>query len=86
MEQPMKVHPSRPLADGICFDDCEAFDVDHLNHLAAIGAVYLTEFKANGRRYGGRIIARSQEQAESITFGRGLEENVVGRMVEAGCL
>lgn len=80
----MHIHPSRPVADGIVFDDIEAFDTEHANHLAAIGAVYCTEFKANGHRYAGRIIARSHEQAESIAFSRGLGEEVVGRLVETG--
>lgn len=80
----MKLHASRPVADGICFDDIEAFDNEHANHLAAIGAVYLTEFKDGGRTYGGRIVARSYEGAEQIAFARGLGEEVVGRLVETG--
>jgi len=80
----MRIHPFRPIADGIVFDDIEGFDAHHVNHLAAIGAVYCTEFKADGHRYAGNIIARSFEQAESIAFGRGLGEEVVGRLVETG--
>jgi len=80
----MHIHPSCPVADGIAFDDIAGFDADSINHLASIGAVYLTEFKANGKTYGGRIIARSQDQAEAIPFGRGLDEQVIGRLVESG--
>jgi hypothetical protein len=80
----MHIHPSLPYADGICFDDIEGFDIEHTNHLAASGTIYITEFKANGRRYGGRIIARSQERAEEIAFGRGLGEEVLGRLVLTG--
>jgi hypothetical protein len=80
----MHVHPALPYADGVCFDDLQGFDVKAANHLAMSGTVYLTEFKANGHRYGGRIIARSQQQAEEIAFGRGLGEDVLGRLVLTG--
>ena len=82
----MRVHSSLPYADGICFDDIEGFDIECTNHLAANGTVYITEFKANGRRYGGRIIARSQEQAQETAFVRGLGEEVLGRLVLTGRL
>jgi hypothetical protein len=82
----MHIHPTLPYADGICFDDLEGFDIAHANRLGTGGTVYLTEFKANDRRYGGRIIARSQEQAEAIAFGRGLGEEVLGRLVLTGLL
>jgi hypothetical protein len=82
----MHIHPALPYADGIRFDDLEGFDLKHANHLAMSGKVYITEFKANGRKYGGRIIARTQEQAEEIAFCRGLGEEVLGRLVLTGRL
>ena len=82
----VQIHPSRPFADGICYDDCDGMDDASRNHLASIAAIYLTEFKDSGRTYGGCIVARSIEQAEQIAFGRGLGEEVIGLLVETGSL
>ena len=76
----------RAEADGVEFDDLAAVsDVDR-NRLAARGVVYCTEFDANGRTYGGTIIAKDMEMAERVAFGRGLGEKVLGRLVQAGTM
>jgi hypothetical protein len=82
----MRMHPSRPIADGIPFDDLDGFDDAQRNFLASRGVVFCTEFKANGRRYAGNIVAVSMAGAEEIAFGRGLDEKVVGLLVETGSL
>lgn len=82
-DESLHVHPTLPYADGVCFDDIEGFDIERVNHLAMSGTVYITEFNANGRRYGGRIIARSREQAEAIAFVRGLGEEVLAKETKA---
>ena len=78
------IHASKPIADGIPFDDLFGMDDEQRNFLASRGVVFCTEFKANGRRYGGNIIATSMAGAEEIAFGRGLGEEVVGVLVETG--
>lgn len=80
----VRIHPSRPIADAIPFDDLERFDTDDRNFLASRGVVFCTSFKAGGRTYGGNIIAPSMAHAEEIAFGRGLNEEIVGVMVETG--
>jgi hypothetical protein len=65
----MHIHPSLPYADDIRFDELEDVDIRHASHLVSNDTVYITEFKANGNRYGCRIVTRSQEQAEKIAFG-----------------
>lgn len=76
----MRLDPSRPLADGIRFDDTEGMTLEQVNLLAARGVVWMTSF---GDRCG-RIVAASLEQAERVAFGRGLGETVDGQLVEAG--
>lgn len=80
----IRTHPSRPIADAICFDDLDGFDTAQRNFLASRGVVFCTEFKANGRRYAGNIVAVSMAAAEEVAFGRGLGEEVVGVLVETG--
>lgn len=80
----IRMHPSRPIADGICFDDLDGFDDAQRNFLASRGVVFCTEFKANGRRYAGNIVAVSMAAAEEIAFGRGLGEEIVGVLGETG--
>lgn len=62
----------------------QRFDTDDRNFLASRGVVFCTSFKAGGRTYGGNIIAPSMAHAEEIAFGRGLNEEIVGVMVETG--
>lgn len=81
-----RIHPSRPLADGICFNDLDGFDTKQCNMLASRGVVFCTQFKANGRLYGGCIIATSWPHAEEIAFGRGLGEEVIGVLAETVCM
>lgn len=79
-----KIHPSRPFADGICFDDLHGMSDAQRNFLAARGVVFVTSFKAGGRTYGGTIVSTSWPGAEEIAFGRGLGETVDGVLVETG--
>lgn len=78
------VDADRPLADGICFDDMAGLPIETRNLLARRGVVFLTEFLAAGKSYGGSIIASSWEQAELIAFGRGLGERVIGILALTG--
>jgi hypothetical protein len=80
----MHIHPTRPYADGILFDDMVDMPVSVRNRLARRGIVWLTEFRADGRRYGGSVIAESEAAAKQIAFGRGLEETVLGSLVKTG--
>lgn len=78
------VNPSRPIADGIPFDDLDGFSTDQPNFLASRGVVFRTEFGANGKRFAGTIVSISMTGAEEIAFGRGLGEEVVGVLAETG--
>ncbi|MCV0352801.1 MAG: hypothetical protein K5863_22220 [Nitratireductor sp.] len=78
------VDPSRPVADGIRFDDLDGLEGPERNLLAARGVVFCSEFQANDRTYGGCIIGTSWPHAEEIAFGRGLGEEVIGVLVKAG--
>lgn len=80
----IRIHPSRPIADGIPFCDLQDFDDRQRNFLASRGVVFCTEFKAGGRRYGGTIVATCMAGAEEIAFGRGLDEEVVGVLAQTG--
>ena len=80
----IRMHPSRPYADGICFDDLFGVSDEYSTFLATRGVVFLTEFKEKGRVYGGTVIAPSWPAAEEIAFSRGLDEQVVGVLVEKG--
>lgn len=82
MPSEIRVHPMRPIADGIHFDDLEGLSIERRNLIAARDVVYLTEFKAGAKTYGGSIIASTREKAEDIAFGRGLDEKIVGVLVE----
>jgi hypothetical protein len=73
-------------ADKIPFDDLHGLPDRISNLLAARGVVFVTEFKANGRRYTGNIVARSWADAKVVAFGRGLGESVVGKLVGTGTL
>ncbi|APH74139.1 hypothetical protein [Aquibium oceanicum] len=76
----MIIESSKGRADGTCFDDIRELSLDLL---VSRGLVFLTEFQANGKRYGGTIIASSPEHAATIAFGRGLDEEVIGRLIHA---
>lgn len=78
------IEADRPVADGIPFDDLHGLDIAYQNFLASRGVVFCTEFKANGKSYAGRIVAMSMAAAEEIAFGRGLDEQIVGVLVETG--
>ncbi len=78
------VHPTDPIADGILFDDTHDAPEAVVNYLAARQLVYLTDLRLNRRLYGGRIIARSEAEAERIAFGRGLGEEIVGMLASTG--
>ncbi len=83
---PVHIHPTRPIADGILFDDLDGAPLDVVNRLAARQMVFVTYVRLNRRPYGGRIVARSEAEAEQIAFGRGLGETVVGTLVLVGYL
>lgn len=74
----MIIDEHRPIADGIPFDDLHGLSVRTRNVLASRGVVFLTEFEANGSRYGGSVIASTWEKADEVAFGRGLGERVIG--------
>lgn len=79
----MNVHPIRPIANGICFDDASRFQDETREHLTALGMIFVTSFHnpADGRSYGGTIIAASAEAAQAVADRRGLGEIVEGQMV-----
>lgn len=78
------VNPYTPHADNICFDDLWNIPMEQRNLLASRRVVFGTEFRANDKTYAGNIVAPSWEAAERIAFGRGLGEEIVGRLVETG--
>lgn len=80
----VRVHPSFPIADGILFDDTHGAPDAVVNQLSARRVVFVTDLRLNRRLYGGRIIARTQAEAELVAFGRGLGEEVVGMLVSTG--
>lgn len=80
----IRIDKGMPIADGIPFDDCHGMPDDMVNFLASRGVVFCTEFRANGALYGGRIVATSQEAAEQVAFGRGLDERIIGTLAEMG--
>ena len=82
MPSEIRIHPTRPIADGIHFDDLEGLSNDRRNMIAARGVVHLTEFRAGDATYGGSIIASTREKADDIAFGRGLDEKIVGVLIE----
>jgi hypothetical protein len=80
----VRIDPYRGLADGIEFDALNGLTKADRDLLIAREVVYCTEFKVNGRTYGGTIVARDSQMAERVAFGRGLGEEVVGRLVFTG--
>lgn len=72
------IHPAKPIIDGICFDDTHGMDIEHINLLARREIVFVTDLKAKGECYCGKIIAKDWKTAEEIAFGRGLNETVIG--------
>ncbi|MBN8243288.1 hypothetical protein JF546_09725 [Nitratireductor aquimarinus] len=74
------VDPDRPIADGVPFDDLFNMPLESMNALAARDVVFLTEFRADERTYGGSIICGSIDDAEARAFGRGLGERVIGTL------
>lgn len=78
----MNIHPELPLADGTFFRDTHRFSPNQTNFLAGRGVVFLTEFNADGSRYGGDIIATSFAEAEKRAKDRGLNEKVIGTLEE----
>jgi hypothetical protein len=78
------VHPTDPIADGILFDDTHGASDAIVNRLAARQLVYVTVLRLNRRLYGGRIVARSEAEAEWVAFGRGLGEEIVGTLARTG--
>lgn len=79
----MIIDAHRPIADGISFDDTAGMTMEARNMLAARGVVFLTEFPANGKVYGGTVVAPTWERAEEVAFGRGLGETIIGVLVKA---
>lgn len=81
----MKIHASLPIADGICFDDTAEMEPRSINALAACGVVFLTKFQtADGKIYGGVIIAAHMDAAQAAADRRGLGETVLGPLAVAG--
>lgn len=82
----MIVHPHRPIANGICFDDASGFQDESREHLTALGLIFVTSFRnpADGSCYSGTIIAASAEAAQAVADRRGLGEKVDGQLVLAG--
>ena len=79
----ISVHPSRPIANGICFDDASRVQDETREHLAMLGMIFVTSFcnPVDGRCYGGTIIAASAEAAQAVADRRGLGEVIEGQMV-----
>ncbi|CAN0654318.1 conserved protein of unknown function [Nitratireductor aquimarinus] len=80
MSHEVRVDPDRPVADGVPFDDLFDMTLERMNALAARDVVFLTEFRADERTYGGSIICGSIDDAEARVFGRGLGERVIGTL------
>lgn len=76
------VDPNRSTVDGTSYDDLRGLSPQLRKALIARNLVYCTELFANGDKYCGHVIALSYEQADQIVFGRGLDEKVVGRLVD----
>lgn len=86
----MVIHPDLPIADRMWFD--EVREMEHKGAskaslsalILARGVAWATEFTdpTTGKKYGGTIIAASKAQAEEVAFGRGLDEAVVGQLVD----
>lgn len=76
------IDPHAPICDGIPFDDMQGVPEETARILMARGLVYVTDLIINGRDFSGMIIAGSHAQAETIAFGRGLGEIVVGQAVK----
>lgn len=77
---PVIIHPRQPMADGIFFDDTYFVEPGTRRELAARGLVWLTSFEANGKAYGGRVIAANEPAAAAIADARGLGEIVIGQL------
>ncbi|WP_137136639.1 hypothetical protein [Rhizobium sp. FKY42] len=79
----ISVHPSRPIANGICFDDASGFQDEIREHLTVLGLIFVTSFRnpADGRCYGGTIIAASANAAQAVADRRGLGEIVEGQLI-----
>ena len=79
----MIVHPHHPIANGISFDDASGFQDEAREYLTALGLIFITSFRnpADGRCYGGTIIAASAEAAQVVADRRGLGEIIEGQMV-----
>lgn len=80
----LHIDPNKADADGITFDELNGLPDAERNLLVAREVVYCTEFEANGRTFGGTIIARDLAMAERIAFGRGLGEKILGSLVQSG--
>ena len=74
----MIIDATRPIADGICFDDMAGMPTHVRNMLAARGLVFATQFEADDCIYSGSVIAATWERADEVAFGRGLGETVIG--------
>lgn len=80
----MRIHPSKPFAGNILFDDLWGLSDEERNRIAFRGVVFLTEFKAKGRTYGGTIVSPTEARAELVAFCRGLGEVIIGKLEGTG--
>lgn len=78
------VHPTKPFADGICFDDLDGMSIKACNVLASRGLVFCTEFRVPNRVMAGNIVAADLRRALDVAASRGLGEKIVGRLIETG--
>lgn len=80
----MTVHRHKPFIDGIAFDDTYGMQDSVKSELCYAGMVFLTEFRRNGKEYGGLIIARNVEHAHERASERGFGEKVLARLEAYG--
>lgn len=79
----MVIDERDPVADGVLFDDLFGCPLEIVNRMARRRVVWATSFRNDdGKLYTGRVVARDQDAAEAIAFGRGLGEEVTGFVKE----
>lgn len=76
----MHIHPTRPEADGIPFDDLSTAPPALRTVLTVRGLVWLTEFAHEGENYSGNVIAATKAQAAEIADARGHGERVLAQL------
>lgn len=80
---PGPVSSEAPEIDGFCFSEIHGYSVEQINRMAASGKIWVTEFTAytsdnRVAKFGGTLIADSEEDASAEAIRRDLGEVVLG--------